>query len=77
MRLAQNYLLLICIAFVVAIPISYYVAWEWLQKFAFHIPISVMLFAKAAGLILLITLITVGIQSLKAVRSNPVDALKE
>jgi putative ABC transport system permease protein len=77
LKLAQTYLLLIAIAFAVAIPLSYYVAWEWLQKFAFHIPVSTMLFVKAAVLIVLITLLTVGIQSLHAVRSNPVDALKE
>jgi putative ABC transport system permease protein len=77
MQLAQNYLLLISIAFVVAIPLSYYVAWEWLQKFAFHIPIGIMLFVKAAVLILILTLTTVGIQALNAVRANPVDALKE
>ncbi|HTF21074.1 MAG TPA: FtsX-like permease family protein [Chryseolinea sp.] len=77
LQLARTYLLLISLAFLVAIPISYYAAWEWLQKFAFHVPIRAMLFVKAAGLILLITLITVGIQSLHAVRANPVDALKE
>jgi putative ABC transport system permease protein len=76
-QLAKNYVLLIGIAFIVAIPVSYYAVGEWLQKFAFHIQVTAMLFVKAGILILFITLLTVGIQSLNAVRSNPVDALKE
>ncbi|MBA4054812.1 MAG: macrolide ABC transporter permease, partial [Marivirga sp.] len=76
-QLAKNYILLIGIAFIIAIPLSYYAAAQWLQKFAFHIPITPMLFLKAALLILAITLITVGIQSVKAARANPVNALKE
>jgi putative ABC transport system permease protein len=75
--LAKNYVVLIGIAFVVAVPLSYYATWQWLQKFAFHIPITAALFLKAAALIVTITLITVGIQSLRAVRANPVNALKE
>lgn len=75
--LSRSYLLLIAIAFVIAIPLSYYAADQWLQKFAYHIDITPMLFIKAAALIMTISLLTVGIQSFKAARSNPVDALKE
>jgi len=77
LELTKNYIFLIGIAFVIAFPLSYYAAWEWLQKFAFHIPLTAMLFLKAAILIVAITLITVGIQSVRAVRANPVNALKE
>jgi putative ABC transport system permease protein len=77
MHLARSYILLIGIAFVIAIPFSYFAAWEWLQKFAFRIPITPWLFIKAALFILTLSLLTVGIQSLKAARTNPVDALKE
>lgn len=75
--LSRSYMLLIAIAFVIAIPLSYYAANEWLQKFAYHIDITPLLFIKAAALIITISLVTVGIQSFKAARSNPVDALKE
>lgn len=75
--LARNYVLLVAIAFLIAAPLSYYAASEWLQSFAFRIEITPALFAKAGLLITCICLLTVGIQSFKATRANPVDALKE
>ncbi|HEY0652288.1 MAG TPA: FtsX-like permease family protein [Chryseosolibacter sp.] len=75
--LSRSYLLLIGLAFVIAIPLSYYAAEEWLQKFAYHIDITPCLFIKAALMIISLSLLTVGIQSFKAARANPVNALKE
>ena len=76
-QLAQNYMLLIAIAFVVAIPVSFLAAQRWLEKFPYRIEITPMLFVKAGLFIMILSLITIGIQSLKAARSNPVNALKE
>jgi putative ABC transport system permease protein len=76
-QLAKTYMLLIAIAFVVAIPFSYYAAYQWLQKFPFRIDLTPLLFVKAGTFILILSLLTVGIQSLKAARTNPVNALKE
>jgi len=76
-QLGRTYFLLVAIAFVVAAPLSYFAAEEWLRKFAYRIDVSPLLFVKAALFILVISLITVGIQSLNAARTNPVDALKE
>lgn len=75
--LSKTYMLLIAIAFVVAVPLSYWAAEQWLQKFANHIEITPMLFVKAASFITILALLTVGIQSLRAARANPVNALKE
>ncbi len=75
--LGKTYVVLICIAFIIATPFSYYAANEWLQKFAYRIDVTPLLFVKAGLFILIISLLTVGIQSFKAARSNPVDALKE
>jgi putative ABC transport system permease protein len=77
MGLARNYMLLIAIAFVIAIPFTYYAAHKWLEGFAYRIDITPMLFVKAGLLIMSLALLTVGVQSLKAARSNPVNALKE
>lgn len=77
MMLGKTYVLLILIAFIIATPFSYYAALQWLQKFAYRIDITPLLFVKAALFILVISLLTVGIQSFKAARANPVDALKE
>lgn len=76
-HLGKTYVVLICIAFVLAIPLSYYAATKWLQTFPYHTDIGVLLFVKAATAILVVSLVTVGIQSLKAAAGNPVDALKE
>jgi len=76
-KLGKTYFILIAIAFVIAIPFSYFAAEAWLQKFAYHINLSPGLFIKAALSILIISIVTVGIQSVKTARTNPVDALKE
>lgn len=75
--LARNYILLMAIAFAIAVPLSYYAAREWLESFVFRIEITPILFIKAALLIVAIALLTVGIQSYRATRANPVEALKE
>ena len=76
-QLGKTYVLLIILAFVIAMPFSYYAASQWLQKFAYRIEITPLLFVKAGLFILVISLLTVGIQSFKAARTNPVEALKE
>lgn len=75
--LSKNYVLLLALSFLVAIPLSYYAAWQWLQTFAFRVELTPMLFTKAGLLIVALCLLTVGIQSYKATLTNPVDALKE
>jgi putative ABC transport system permease protein len=76
-QLGKAYVILIAIAFLIAIPFSYYAAQIWLEKFAYRITITPMLFVKSSVFILLISFVTVGIQSLRAARTNPVDALKD
>lgn len=76
-QLSKNYLVLIAIAFLIAIPFSYYAANEWLERFAFRIDVTPLIFIKAGLFIIGIALVTVVIQSFKASRANPVEALKE
>ncbi|HYF69265.1 MAG TPA: FtsX-like permease family protein [Ohtaekwangia sp.] len=76
-HLGKHYVLLIVIAFVIAIPFSYYAAHAWLERFAYRMELTPILFVKSGLSIIVISLLTVGIQSLKAARSNPVNALKE
>jgi putative ABC transport system permease protein len=75
--LARQYVVLLTVAFIVAIPFSYYAADQWLQEFAFRIAITPALFIKSGLMIMGLAMITVGIQSFKAARANPVNALKE
>jgi putative ABC transport system permease protein len=74
--LSRSYLLLLLIAFVIAIPLGYYAASTWLENFVFRIDLSPMLFVKSAAIIAMIAITTVVFQSLKAARSNPVKVLR-
>ena len=76
MLLSKGYLKLMLIAFVVAAPFANYFITEWLQNFAYKIDISWWMFALPGILILLIVLFTVGGQSLKTARQNPVESLR-
>ena len=67
---------LLLIACVIAIPISYFLSSQWLEGFVYRTDLSLLVFGGAIGLIALITLITVGYESLKASISNPVKALR-
>ena len=74
--LSKDYVKLILIAFVIAIPVANYGITEWLQSFAYRIEISWWLFALPGLLVLLIALLSVSAQTLKAARRNPVDSLR-
>jgi putative ABC transport system permease protein len=74
--LLQVFAKLLLIACLIALPLAYFVANNWLQSFVYRTELSVLLFAGVVGLIAFITLLTVGYESLKASMTNPVQALK-
>lgn len=74
--LTKQYFLLIAIAFIAVIPLSYYTSQEWLNGFIYHIKIDPLIFVKAAGLVVTITILTVISQSMRAATSNPAKILK-
>lgn len=76
MILAQQYLKLIILALVIAVPVANYFLDEWLAGFAHRIAIVWWLYALPALVILLIALLTISSQTLKAARQNPVESLK-
>jgi len=67
---------LLIIACLIAIPIAYYLSAQWLESFVYRTDLTVWIFGGTIGLIAVITLITVGYESLKASLSNPVKALR-
>ena len=77
LNISGNYMLLMAIAFAIAAPLSLYAADEWLSNFAYHIDVTWQLVARAALMIVLISLVTVSLQALKAAHQNPTEALKE
>ena len=74
--LAAEFLRSVGIAFVVVIPIAWWLADNWLQNFAEKTPLHWWIFAGAGLLALLITLLTVSTQSIRAAVANPVDSLR-
>ncbi len=74
--LVRNFALLIVIAFVLAIPVAWYVLNLWLQNFAFHIQIGVWAFILGGALSLAVGMLSISFHILKVAASNPVDAIK-
>jgi putative ABC transport system permease protein len=72
----RDFLVLVVIAFVVAVPFAYYWMNDWLDHFAYHIQIGWELFAIAGIVLVGLALLTVSVQSVKAAMANPVKSLK-
>ncbi len=66
----------VAIAFIIAVPITWYIMDRWLQNFAYKIELSWLIFALAGVLALVIALFTVSWQSWRAATRNPVEALR-
>jgi putative ABC transport system permease protein len=66
----------VLLANIFAWPIAYYSMHKWLQNFAYRTFVGVVEFFAAGAMVLIIALITVSYQTLKAAAANPVDALK-
>jgi putative ABC transport system permease protein len=76
MMLCNDFLRLILYAIVVATPFAYVVMNRWLEDFAYRTAMSWWVFAFSGGLALLIALLTVSTQAIKAALANPVVALR-
>ncbi|WP_142783834.1 ABC transporter permease [Changchengzhania lutea] len=76
MILSKDFITLVVISLVIASPIAYYIMSQWLQKFSYRTDISWTVFFIACSGALIITLVTVSFQSVKAATSNPVDSLR-
>lgn len=74
--LSKDYLKLVLIAVAVGSPVAGWVMNKWLQDFAYRIEIEWWMFVSAGLLALLIALLTVSFQSIKAARRNPVKSLR-
>ncbi|UII20127.1 ABC transporter permease [Fulvivirga ligni] len=68
---------LILLAFLMSVPVSWYVMDSWLENFQYQVDLGPMLFVGALILTLLIAIVTVGYKSLRAAMANPVISLKD
>ena len=74
--LSKDFITLVFIALLIASPLAYYIMGQWLQKFSYRTTVSWDVFAIACFGALIITLITVSFQAIKAATSNPVKSLR-
>ena len=76
MLVARNFLMMIGIAILIAIPLAWYAGTQWLQDFAFRIPVQGWVFIAASAATVLIALVTVGFHSVRSALMNPVKSLR-
>lgn len=74
--LCKSFLKLVLIAIIIAAPIAWYVMQKWLQDFAYRINIEWWVFVVAGLAAVVIALITVSLQAVKAAMANPVKSLR-
>ncbi len=74
--LSKDFIKLVAVSFVIAVPLAWYGMGKWLQAFAYRIPLSWWMFALAGLIAMLIALFTVSFQAIKAALMNPVKSLK-
>jgi putative ABC transport system permease protein len=74
--IARKFLVLVGIAFVIAAPFAWWTVQSWLQEFAYHVDMSVQLLLISGALVLLIALLTIAFQTIKAAMANPAKSLR-
>lgn len=75
--LSKDFMKLTLLAALLASPLAWWAMHNWLNNFAYRIEINLWLFVAAGLIAVLIALLTVSIQALKAARANPVDSLRD
>lgn len=74
--LSGDFAKMVLVAIVIALPLSYYMTSNWLDNFAYKIDLQWWYFVGAGALTMLIALLTVSFQSVKAALMNPVESLR-
>lgn len=74
--LSKEFVLLVTVSCIIAVPIAWYYLGQWLSNYDYRVEVSWVVFIVAAVLALVITLLTVGFQAIKAATANPVNSLR-
>ena len=73
---SKEFIILIAIAFAIATPIAWYFMHKWLQDFVYRINLSWWMFLVGGVVSIVIALITISFQAIKAAIANPVKSLR-
>lgn len=76
MLISKEFLKLVLIAFVIAVPLTWWFMHNWLQKYEYRVNISVLMFGIVGLVILLLTLFVVSVNTMSAAMRNPVKSLR-
>ena len=76
MLLSKDFMVLVFISCLLAVPVSFYFLHNWLQKYNYRISIGAGVFIAGGLLALLITILTISVQAIKAALANPVKSLR-
>lgn len=74
--LTKDFIALVIISIIIAIPIAWIVMNNWLQNYAYRIELSWWLFATASAIAVVVSVITIGFQTFKAAIANPIKSLR-
>jgi putative ABC transport system permease protein len=74
--MSGEFVKLVLIAFIISVPFAWYAISSWLEGFAYKTPLDISVFLLAGTAALLIAVMTISFESLRAASSNPVEALR-
>jgi putative ABC transport system permease protein len=74
--LSKNFMKWVIISNIIAWPVAFYFIKKWLEDFAYRIDLNIWYFVVSAIVVMVIVLLTISIQTIKAARANPINALK-
>jgi len=74
--LSKQFLKWVAVANIIALPIAWYMSYAWLQNYPYRTGTGVWVFILTACMTLVIALVTVSYQAIKAARANPIDSLR-
>ena len=74
--LSKEFIVLVIISNVIAFPVAWYFADEWLSTFENHAPLNPALFVITMGIALVITFITISFQTVRAAMTDPIKSLR-
>ncbi|MCB0436825.1 MAG: ABC transporter permease, partial [Mangrovimonas sp.] len=74
--LSKDFVKLVGVAFLIAVPLSWYAMHSWLEDFAYRTSLSWWIFIVAGLLAMIIAVATISFQAIKAALTNPVKSLR-
>ena len=74
--ISKEFLKLVLVAFVIAVPLTWWFMNNWLEKYTYRVTISIWIFGAVGIVVLLLTLVVVSLNTLRAAIANPVKSLR-